>query len=72
MTKRELAIEILGIYENFGCELKKQVFDKVLERLVERRKEALERHLSYIKSQSDRRLAARYSISILTRMVLPA
>lgn len=54
-TKRDLAIEILGNYENYGCELKQQVFDKVLARLTQCKKYAIEEAVGLVKVSTDKK-----------------
>lgn len=65
-TKKELAIEILGNYENYGCELKKQVFDKVLARLMQCKKYAIEEAVRLVKISTDKKREAAYCIYVLT------
>lgn len=65
-TKKELAIEILGNYENYGCELKQEVFDKVLARLTQCTKYAIEEAVRLVKISSDKKREAAHCIYVLT------
>lgn len=65
-TKKDLAIEILGNYENYGCELKQQVSDKVLARLTQCKKYAIEEAVRLIKISADKEREAAYCIYVLT------
>lgn len=65
-TKQDLAIEILGNYENYGCELKQQVFEKVLTRLEKCKRAALLDNLRLVENSNNKRAAASFSIFVLT------
>ena len=73
-TKHDLAVEILGNYENFGCKLKTSVFNKILSKLEKRTKDALKRALDFINNErggAKKMHAAAYCIFYLTNCKLP-
>lgn len=71
-TKKDLAIEVLGNYENFGCELKNEVYYKVLSRLENCKRNVLKDCLQFVNDHvhAEKKGAAAYVIFILTGISL--